>query len=250
MRIMVVLLIAFLIAVGSNIALADNQITQIKEALIRWLCYEVYWSAGTPSTSILEKTLPFEIKTEADKFYVWVNDLDVTESHHMAGFYWGRIKNGEGAIIMREAYNINLIPPLPSHQKNRRYFESGDVVKDNLTMPADCTPRYDPMTAQKELILNTIISSMKKTFSRWMQTGIATYPHEITLVISDFNIDYPWVFVLVEDNNKLYRVTLHDPQDYDKIEDEYLFDEEYNKSNELLTKIRKHGIIRKITLDP
>jgi hypothetical protein len=77
---------------------------------------------------------------------------------------------------------------------------------------------------------------------------------EVTLIIADFNIDYPYTYIMVEPVNEVYRVTLHDPQNYDsdeyEREGEYPFGEEYSVSKELLEKIHKHGIIRKITLTP
>jgi hypothetical protein len=228
-------------------AIAENQLAPIKDALSRSLCYGVYWRGADHK---LEANLKLEVKLEGEKFFVWINDLEITKANHMAGFYIGKIKNGQGAIINGEAYSINLTPPVPGYSKNRPLFETGHVIKDTLTIPTDCTPKYDPASPRKERMLQTIVNSMKDTFSRWVKTDIAKFPRELTLIIADFNIDYPETYVLVEPMNEFFRVTLHDPQNYDKDEEEYMFGEEHRMPKSIQEKVRKHGIIRKIVLDP
>jgi hypothetical protein len=137
-----------------------------------------------------------------------------------------------------------------------RKFAAGPLITDTLTIPTDCTPRYEPLTRQKGRMVETVVSTLQKRLSAWMQRGIATYPREVTLNIADFNVDYPSTYILVEPPVELYTATLHKVSDYDS--DEYERDGEYPLGEirmkphmkDLLEKIRKHGIVRKIVLTP
>lgn len=230
----------------------DNQIAPIRESLSRNFCYEVYWEAG--ANYKLGSSLQVEMKFVGEKFLVWINNMEMKGPYHVAGFYTGRLKDEKGVIIRRESYNIDLKPHVPGYSENRSLFEKNTVIKDTIIIPSDCTPHYDPQTPKKELMLRTVVSTVQKQLNRWGGQGIVKYPHELTLVIADFNIDYPSTYVLVEQTKNLYSVTLHDPQNYDSDEyernGEYPLGEVYNqsKTKSLIAKVRKHGIIQKIVL--
>jgi hypothetical protein len=253
MKILKVIIISFLllIKINGDISIADEQITPIKEALIRWLCYEAYWHRAPEIES--GAIVPLEVKIEGDKFLIWSKDLKFKDLKNMEGYYWGQMSKGKVAIIRSELYPKDSTPT-NQQVKYRHQFESIRIIKDTLIMPANCTPQYDPMTAHKELMINTVAGTVQKQMSETVRLGISKYPMEVTLIIADFNIDYPYTYILVEPVNKVYSVTLHDPQDYDsdeyEREGEYPFGEEYSVSKELLEKIKKHGIIRKIILTP
>lgn len=251
------LLFMFLLVCGISVSVVPNdyasnanEVSSIKNALLRRLCFEIYWEWSDRPSS----TLPMRIRIEDESFRIWINDLRVTKKAHMAGYFVGRLRNGRAAIIHSEAYNINLTPSVPGYVENKPLFDAKDVIEDTLILPSDCTPRYDPISPQKELMLRTVVSTVQKTLSSWVKEGIAKYPREVTLIIADFNVDYPSTYILVKPINKVYSVTLHDPQDYESDEyersGEYPFGEVYNKSKSLLAKIRKHGIVRKIVLTP
>jgi hypothetical protein len=255
MRILRAIVISFLllINISNDVSCADNQTTSIKEALKRLLCYEGYWHRAPEIIS--GATLPLEIKIEGDNFFIWINKLKYKGKYmqNMEGYYWGQMKNGMAGISRSELHPIDLMPSI-QQDKYRHQFETGIVIKDTLIMPKDCTPIYEPTTPKKELMLQTVVSTMQKQLSDFLRMGIAKYPKEVTIIIADFNIDYPYTFVWVEYTKNLFIVTLHDPNDYfsdkDERDGEYPFGEEYNKPKSLLEKVRKHGIIRKIVLDP
>ncbi len=201
-----------------------------------------------------------EIKFEGEKFYVWTNDLPTREFDHLllhfTNFYVGRLKDGKGAITFVDSHN-NELPGLPPQMREyRRHFESGAIAKDTLTVPADCTPRYDPATPKKELMVKTVESTMQKLLNHYASRGLAKYPKEVKIIIADFNMDYPFTYVIVEPVREVYRITLHDWDNYDS--DEYERDEEYptgeatmkSISDEGLAEMRNHGIIRKIAIGP
>ena len=73
------------------------------------------------------------------------------------------------------------------------------------------------------------------------------------LIIADFNIDYPYTYVIVEPDLKDFLVTLHDIQDYDseafEREGSYPFNVLYEISDQIEKKIREHGIIIDVKLE-
>ena len=232
--------------------LVDYQPAPIKEALSRSLCYELYWQGQKYQVGV---PLPLDIKIQQERFLAWIDDLKVAQGVRMSGFFIGRVKDGKGVALLDRGYNVDVSPQVPGYAEDRRHFVGG-TMKDTLTIPTDCTPRYDPPTPQKERKLQTVVTTMQKQLSSFVRIGAAKYPREITLIIADFNIDYPRTYVLVKPPGELYTVTLHNRQDYD--DDLYEREGEYPLGSlrvtphlkDLLAKIHKHGIIRKIVLTP
>lgn len=235
---------------------ASVQLVPIKEALTRYLCYQIYWQGQNYRSGV---SVPLEIKIRQDKFLAWGDSLQLTKRDRISNFFIGRMKEGRGAVILMRGYNLNLSPQVPGYAEDRDHFRV-DTIKDALTVPTDCTPRYDPSTLQKERMVDTIVSTLQNQLSSLVRSGAAKYPKEVKLIIADFNVDYPETYVLVEPANNfagdLYTVTLHDPKDYDS--GEYERDGEYPLGQKtvkpylkpLLKKIRKHGIAKKITITP
>lgn len=231
---------------------ADDQPASIKEALRKSLCYELYWQGQKFQVGV---PLPLQVKILEGRFLAWVDDLKATHHVRMSGFFMGRVKDGRSIAVLTRGYNPDLSPQAPGYAEDRQHFVAG-AMKDTLTIPADCTPRYDPPTAEKARKLKTVVSTMQKQISSLVRMGAARYPPEITLIVADFNIDYPSTYVLVEPAGDLYTLTLHDPEDYDS--DLYERQGEYPLRwvrvaphlRDLLGKIRRHGIIQKILLTP
>lgn len=226
-----------------------DQLTAAKDALSRYICFEVYWWGRNYPVG----PLPLQVKINQRRFLAWVEDIEASPRIQVIGFYTGRLKDGRGAVISMSGHNAKLSPP------DRTEYEAvaGDPIADTLTVPTDCTPTYDPITPQKERMLETVVSTLRIRLSSFVRNGVAKYPKEVTLTIADFNVDYFETYILVDPPNdlagELYTVNLHDPTNYDG--DEYERDGEYpfgvrRLSERLVEKIRRHGIIRKIRLDP
>ncbi len=231
---------------------AEDSLDSVKQALVRNICFDVYWwgSAYPMGTS-----LSLEVKTERYRFYAFVEDP--TKKFPMSYFYAGRIKEGTAAVIYRNGYNVSLTPLPGVYLEDRRHFDK-DVIKETLVTPTDCTPNYDPPTRQKERMVKTVVSTMQKELSWLVRAGFVKFQKEATILIADFNVDYLWTHILVDRPREryMYTVTLHDSQDYDsdwyEREGQYPFKSiriEPGHKN-LLAKIRKHGIVRKIILTP
>jgi len=230
---------------------AGERITSIKEGLSRWVCHDYYWQ-GTKYYP-LGKTLPLEIKIEGDQFFIWIDHLEVTERVDATGYFSGRIMDGRGVVIIHEAYNMKSTPPL-GEEKRRRYFESGHIIKEKFNFPSNCTPVYDPMTPQKESMLRALDKTLEQEIEelRWYtEIGVK----EVTATIADFNTDYFSTYVLIDDRiDRVYVVNLNFWYDDDFKELGVfpigrIYPERFQKEN-LLEKIRKHAIVRKVRLTP
>ncbi len=219
----------------------------IKTAIIRSLCYDVYWAGGWGSGEDYRRgeALPLKLLIEGETFYARIDPIGFfgKNKQPMRAERIGIVRSDQAVVVANSMYG-----------SMDELFATKPIIKDTITIPTDCTPHYDPPTPQKELMLQTVISTMQKQLSDFVRLGIWKYKGEVTLIISDFNIDYPSAYILVEQTKDVFSVTLHDPQNYDSEEyeqtGEYPFGQVYNTSKSLLIKIRKHGIVRKIVLTP
>lgn len=240
--------------INAGPAKAEDRLRSVKDAMTRFICYQKFWMGND---YVEGASIAMEIKFEGKKFYVWTSDEPARSFGrllHFSSFYSGRIKDGKGAIIFTDGYNNELpgLPPQLQEFKNR--FKSGTIFKDTLRVPSDCTPRYDPPTLKKELMVKTVVSTMKMLLNHYASKGIAKYPPEVKIIIADFNTDYPFTYVLVEPVKEVYRITLHDWNNYDS--DEYERAGEYPTgeasmdaiSDSGLSEIRSHGIVRTIAI--
>ena len=241
-----VLVMCLVSCVGAGLSPASSsaddrtrQIELIKEAVIRYICYDEYWLGGMP----YKKNEPLTMKIlifDEERFYSVVED---------ALYLYG---------IVISSYQVGLLRPdsaVVTHNFEmdmRRRLAEEPVITTTLTVPPDCTPRYDPPTPRKKLMLRTIVNTIYKTTRNWREKGLVDYPCELTLIIADFNIDYLYTYILVEETNDLFKVTLHNPRDYDSDEYErsgwYPRGMVHVKPKSLLEKVRRHGIKKEINI--
>jgi hypothetical protein len=220
--------------------LADEQrLALIKAVVTRDMCLDEHWA-----NEILyrrDKPLTMGVIIDGSKYYSKVEDVYSFHGHSTTLYQIGILKPDRAIIT----HNFEM--------DMEERFAEGLVMTTTLTLPADCTPKYDPTTPEKELMIDTVVKTVQKHFDSLVKLGIAKYPRELTLVIADFNVDYPMTYVLAEPKNKVYRIYLHTQQDYDSGEYEqggaYPLSEAYNPAKSLIKTIRKHGIKKKITLD-
>jgi hypothetical protein len=67
----------------------------------------------------------------------------------------------------------------------------------------------------------------------------------VTLIIADFNVDYPETLVLVEPFGEVFRLTLHGPLHYDE-RGGYTWVQIFHPSHDDIEAIRQHGIVKRI----
>lgn len=235
--------------------MADDRVSAVKEALARFICYTNFWYGGQ---NLQSAPLDFELKFEGDRFHITTNDEKMKLSkkgERVIGIYEGSVKNGIGMVEYGLAFDIkHLEKPLPQYNEQRRHFETGPIIKTSMIVPEDCTPRYDPMTPRKEVLIDAIVTTVQKMLRRYAIEGRRVYPDRMTLLIANFNLDYQSTFVIGEPIKAVYTVTLHDEHDYQG--DEYGRDGEVLTgertmsvfSKETLREVRRHGIVREITI--
>jgi len=188
--------------------------------------------------------LPLKLWIDGNKFFALIDPIGFVGKRRkpIQAKRFG-IDNGDRAVVT-SAYAPKLEQSILTKQP----------IIDTLVIPKDCTPNYDPASPKKEIMLKTVVGTIQIKLSNFVRQGIAKYPRNLTILIADFNVDYPSTYVRVEGINEVYSVTLHDFENYDsdqfEREGEYPFGEVYNKSKELLAKIHKHGIRREITITP
>lgn len=236
------------LASDSSSSTPGEKIARIKNAMVKSLCYDVYWAGGWGHGEHYQRgvQLPFKIVIEGEKFYARVDPIGFVGKDRQPARATRIGIDRDGRTVVISNYEKDM----------EQIFSGSSLIEDALVIPTDCTPHYDPPTPQKERMLQTVVSTMQKQLSSFVRMGAATYPQKVTLTIADFNIDYPSTYILVEPPGHLYTVTLHNPQNYES--DEYEREGEYPLGEiqvkphlkPLLAKIRKHGVIREIVLTP
>jgi hypothetical protein len=241
------------LALGADVA--DDRLGLVKEAITRSICREVFWEGAQFR---LGRSLPLEVKFEGKKFYVWIVDLTDAKNIRTSYFYEGLIKDRKAIVIFVTGHNMaSKRSPTPQLLAERRKFEDG-AIKEKFTTPTHCFLDIDPLTPEKTRMIETVVSTMQKQLGAYRRQGIESYPSEVSIIIADFNVDYPYTYVLVNKpgSSELDVVTLHDYDDWES--DKYERDGAYPLVNrrigpehkELLAKIQKNGIARKIIITP
>ncbi len=230
-----------------------NELKTVTEVVTRYLCYEVYWAGKSYRRGI---PLSLEVKIDGDRFSAWVHEVMVEPRVRASVFLMGSLRKGKVGVGLRRGYNEYLAPRFPTYTKDRSHFSQGPVSRTAVTIPEDCTPHYDPVTPEKDRMLSTIVTTVQRFLSSLVRAGIWVGNRNVTLTIAAFDVDYPHTYILVEPPGDLYTVALHDPQDYSN--DEYECSGEYpigevlaeSERQDLLPKIRKHGVTRQVVISP
>jgi hypothetical protein len=103
-------------------------------------------------------------------------------------------------------------------------------------------------------IMNTIKSHLTYAMSRGRKPGNS---RKIRIIIADFNVDYPSTYVLIEQENLLYDIALHDVADAKAYDDKGFEKAGYypvgiwdpsEPSALLKSRIKKHGIVKEVDI--
>ena len=227
--------------VSSTILLATSSLGQplterIASAVVRDLCADIYWSRE--DADVQGHSWPLTVGVEGDHFYARVKfRADHSPSH---SDFWG-VDDGERASI-RGNY-------LQDFEEKLQW----NSVSVEVTVPVDCTPRFDPETPEKRRMIATIVSSTQEDLSRWRRQGIRRYPKRVKLLIADFNVHDLYTYVLVMPQKDVLEVALHDPAWKDDASYQrrgYISREIADKGQRqlLIPKIRPHSISRDVVL--
>ncbi|MFZ0929599.1 MAG: hypothetical protein WAN11_13425 [Syntrophobacteraceae bacterium] len=239
-----------LLDAASVASTSRGRISLAKRAIETRMCYDDYWRGKIfrPGGYV-----SLEIRFSGENLHVIASgDLAAGDGVGYV-FYKGRIKNGQAAITDMSAYTTSDLTGTDqgghSFQEMRKKVEGWELYKGSVIMPIDCTPHYDVTSPKKEMMIDSIISTVKYILSIPREGREASRIQEVTLTIADFNIDYPYTYVLVEPIGEVFTLALHDPKNYDSVVDGhtiYRWVESYRTPDTTIEKIREHGIVKKI----
>jgi hypothetical protein len=242
----------------------------IDVALKRRLCFEVYWWGSGD----YRRGVPLAVNAIIDRdwFYARIEKLRPglgPEAEPWTGLYEGTL-NSQGARVVTNSASpeskfwdegvVGTFKPWL-----RQWFAERPTISLDVIIPADCSPRYDPPSAEKDRMMANVVASVQRAlegFAARRAGGFPPYPNQVHVLIADFNIDYPNTYVLIEEPLEFYSVALHEPNGTDEKayqrEGNYIagsaitgtLSEEDIRAEEarLAGLIRAHGIPRTIVL--
>lgn len=221
----------------------DSAITAIQ----RRICYETYWWGSR--SFVFGKTVTGVIRRDGDMAYAWFDDLEHgSDAPYWASMYEIFTKGGLTAVSSSYGYNIDT-----TKGEEKDIVFRGRTEPVQVTVPSDCEPKFDPDTPEKARMIAAIEKSMKMEFRQDNKNG-GHYPERVKMIVANFNIDYPFAYVLVPGTGEVFSLPLRDDtapmRDLIAEFGEYMVAEERHKpSVRVLTqRIRKYGIAREIRL--
>lgn len=224
-------------SVGRPCLAADEPaVARVKRGVIRDVCSMFYW--GGPDRKVQGHSWPLKITIADDHFYA---HLEFGSGRLRTRLdYWG-VDTGQRASI-RGNYLSDFEEKLQHNP-----------IDTTITIPTDCTPKYDPPTPEKRHMIETVVRSIREDLTQYRDLGITRYPKEVTLVIANFNVDDLDTYVLVLPQKDVYLVKLHDPdwEDDAAYQERAYFARDIPNAEHrraLIPKIREQGIIRKVRL--
>ena len=229
----------------------NDQVIPVTSAIIRDICREVFWQGKQYPFG---ESFPLHIKIDGDNFYAWVEHLGPFQNDLFSYYYKGRIRIGDGVVVSKTGLNERLKLPPPTPWSSAQPKKSKEGIS-TLTLPPSCPPWRESSTSTKDRMVQTVFSTILYNVKVNESLGIVSYPRNLRIIVADFNVDYPFTYVLIEDDKflKLIVVYLHNADDWDN--------EEYQRGpypiverrigaehKELLRKIRNYGLVRQVSL--
>lgn len=238
-------------SVNLNALPPSSETELIMDVLTRRVCYDDYWRfrMWKPDTD-----LSVYIKSTSNEFAIMAKGPLEAGTGLGTMFYRGQIRNQQAIILGSSGYTANDIDNGgPAFENQEREILGGEVYNTHLIMPNDCTPRYDPETPVKKQVIDAIVHSAREMLILDTRPGHQYDIHEnITLCISDFNLDYPYVIILVDPLGEEMYAKIHDPSNRDDAKyihnGDIVIDFTDNIPDNIVKKVRGNCIARTITL--
>jgi hypothetical protein len=245
--------IYFSTAIAANSATAAVSSKVAIKAIQQRICFEEFWWGR--DNFQFGKTAHITFRTEGDTAYVWSEDLVVVSGASRWANFFTVVSKGDQVVVgYSNGYNLDSTRGTLDFEKNREKVFGGEVQTAQLREPTDCTPHFAGVTPEKERILMTIEKTMTNELTLFNKSGGANYPKQVTIIIANFNWDYPETQVFVPSTEQVFHVALRNAAD--PLSDTYLRQGEYpvglegNQQNVKVVrdKIVKYGIDRQVTL--
>jgi hypothetical protein len=223
---------------------------EIKDALVRRICYEEYWRESDMKTGV---SLAVEMRCQGSMFDAWLFDASSAKDYKVIYWFWGRKKGEETAVIAREGFNMAW-PKKWIDEKRRMAFGNNLTVTDRLVIPRNCVPESFESSSEKELFVKAIVETMVGYLRRDIKEGWRKYPDKVHLLIANFNVDYPKTYVIVDETKNAFVINLHDTHNIAEYDDMtwigrgMLGISSETLSDSIVTKVRKHALVKEVKL--
>ena len=211
----------------------------------------------------LPKDSPIVIGIKTEEHNVYISMPNVLDVQSLTGerfnwFFTGIVTPVDSNVVILNSAGIGTsYSNGPLYGKLVKPFETGGVITDTITIPANWKPVFDPFTRRKKRMLKGIVSSLKKQIS-WdlcHPNSGKPLPRRLKLIIYNFNLDSWHTYALLQPSLGLwYTVELHDVDNH--FEDEYKENGQYGCiTGDLRTipggyrsTILKYGIVREVEM--
>ena len=200
------------IAVAAAVALslapgpATAEITTNRaiEAIRLYACFSDYWEyKDGPAPG---STLSVSVRKDGDRAFAWIEDFVRSPiAARTASFLEVFTFDGRTTIARDQQYLVGLAPDDDELFNRSKVFRNG-VEAVSLTVYSDCTPHFDSDTPLKERMLDSVRAAVAETLSNFNKHGVSNYSRQPTIVVANFNVDYPTVFVLVRETGEVFGV--------------------------------------------
>ena len=189
---------------------------------------------------------------------MWIeNFLFLPNESRTASYFLVVTKHGVTIIVDAKHFNLDFKGTSRDVETLKNKVFDGETQVAQLTMPADCTRRFDEDTPAKLRLLKAIECSVTSRLTEYNDYanhfGGRRYPIKLTLVIANFNVDNHSVMAFVPNTGQVFDINL----DIDILGKPDLGDDSFltvparnrNTWRELGREILKAGIVREIRLD-
>jgi len=185
-------------------AAAEISTSQAIEAIQRYVCFSDYWEYQDGPA--LGSMLSMSIRKDGDRAFAWVEDFVRSPyGQHTASFLEVFTFGGRTTIAWNQRYPIGIAPGDDELFNRSRVFRNGVEVVP-LMVSSDCTPHFDSDTPLKERMLLSIQAVIAQSLSDFNRSGVSNYSRRLTIVLANFNVDYPTVFVLLRETREIFGV--------------------------------------------
>jgi len=225
----------------------------IMSAIDGRICYETFW--WNRDTFKLGTTVQFTTRQVGNATYAWSNDLSrIPNVSEWANFYTIYSLRGQPTVVESFGYNVSVMHNVAIFQQQKSLVFAPGSETLELHVPKNCTPKFSKTTELKQEIISAILASIENELATLNRYAGSNCPNQLSIIIADFNTDYPEALVLIPKTREVFWVALFDtsdPQSNAFLRNmAYLVYQENDFSvvNRLIPKILKYGFAYNINL--
>jgi len=162
-----------------------------------------------------EEPVAFEVVVKGRDFQATSDELGVGSFAGLRYRFHGQIQAGRAAVGWQEGWWPGMKPLSGVAGLNEGKAAQGGLehFAVAVVVPPGCEPAIEPATPVKQMMLEGIVRSFEREVAGgWSTCGKSgQLPTELSVVVTDFNDDFPSTWAVLEPCGELYEVVLHDP---------------------------------------